>query len=343
MNPGDFEIAPRGIVFLKALRVTVLRLPLWLMVWALFALLALVGTLPWFTGYRDAMANRYEPGELVANLDGAFRADHADLLAALSEGSRATTSVLALLAMLAGAFAAGGWLQVSLERTQHHTLRRFFHGGSRYFFRFFRLLLLTLLCLHVAGWIAYGTPWEVLVEDGLLGLPGGDLEQLGSERTAVAVVWAQAGLFGLLFGLILTWGDYTRTRLALFNTSSTLWAGLATWFVMLRHPVRTLRPMLGLFLVEVAVLAGAAILADSLEGSLDADSGRWSLLLLLATGQVALLWSIITRGARYHAAVAVSRWVVRAPDRPDPWKQTLGGPGGPRYPIGGDDEYGVAL
>ena len=57
---------------------------------------------------------------------------------------------------------------------------------------------------------------------------------------------------------------------------------------------------------------------------------------------VALAWSIITRGARYHTAVAVSREIVRPISRPDPWKHTLGGPGGPRYPIDGDD-YGVAL
>ena len=53
---------------------------------------------------------------------------------------------------------------------------------------------------------------------------------------------------------------------------------------------------------------------------------------------------IITRGARYHTAVAVSREIVRPISRPDPWKHTLGGPGGPRYPIEeGDDEYGVVL
>jgi hypothetical protein len=33
---------------------------------------------------------------------------------------------------------------------------------------------------------------------------------------------------------------------------------------------------------------------------------------------------------------------VRPLARPDPWRRSIGGPGGPRYPIDGDD-YGVAL
>ena len=41
-------------------------------------------------------------------------------------------------------------------------------------------------------------------------------------------------------------------------------------------------------------------------------------------------------------AAVVSREVVRPISRPDPWKRTLGGPGGPRYPIGGD-EYSVSM
>ena len=45
---------------------------------------------------------------------------------------------------------------------------------------------------------------------------------------------------------------------------------------------------------------------------------------------------------RYHAALQVSVRVVQPLPRPDPWKHSIGGPGGPQYPIGGD-EYGVSL
>ena len=49
------------------------------------------------------------------------------------------------------------------------------------------------------------------------------------------------------------------------------------------------------------------------------------------------------RGAGYYAAIKVSQEIVRPLSRPDPWK-SIGGPGGPQYPVGGGgDEYGVAM
>ena len=47
--------------------------------------------------------------------------------------------------------------------------------------------------------------------------------------------------------------------------------------------------------------------------------------------------------ARYHAAVKVSQEIVRRPpEKPDPW-EAIGGPGGPQYPVGEDDESYVAM
>jgi hypothetical protein len=61
---------------------------------------------------------------------------------------------------------------------------------------------------------------------------------------------------------------------------------------------------------------------------------------MLALVLASLALRVVLRGARYHAAVGVSRQVVTPILRPDPWKDAVGGPGGPRYPIG-DDEHRV--
>jgi hypothetical protein len=67
-------------------------------------------------------------------------------------------------------------------------------------------------------------------------------------------------------------------------------------------------------------------------------TGEWWPVAVLALLTLAVLAvRVIVRGARYHAAVQISRQVVTPIARPDPWKDTVGGPGGPRYPIGGDD------
>jgi hypothetical protein len=333
-----------GPYCLRGLRDASASVSLWAMVWTFFALLALVGTLPWFSAYSKAMDQRYEAGTLIENLTTAFRADHIQAFALLREGSQGATAALAFLAMLLGVFVAGGWLQVFLERSEDRTLRRFFMGGSRYFFRFFRLFVCMLVVLHVLRWIVYGFPWQFFVEKLLLGIPAGEHDQLGSEWSVVKLVWTQDTIWAVAFGLALTWADYTRTRLALHDTSSAVWALICTFFVMLRHPVRTLRPMIALLVIEILVVLVAAAISTYLENDLSSSTGRAGLLPIFLVGQLALAWSIITRGARYHTAVAVSREIVRPISRPDPWKHTLGGPGGPRYPIeGGEDEYGVVL
>jgi hypothetical protein len=331
---------PSRFTFLKALQRALGRTPMWLAVTGMTSLLALAMALPWGSWFRESIGQRYEPGSLLRGLDETFWFDHRVTREALEQGTSGVGAVLALLATLMGAFAAGGWLQVFLQRTEGHSLRRFFYGGSRYFFRFLRVLVLTLLSLQLAGFVIYGLPWEFLVNELLLGISS--TQQLSSELHARQLVWVQDGLYLLATALVLVWGDYTRTRLAMHDGVSAAWAGLCTWVTLIAHPVRTLRPMLLLWLAELAVLWGAFHLSGFLDARIT-EPGDWvPLLLLFAVGQGVLAWRCIVRGARYAAALEISGGLVRAPRRPDPWKEAVGGPGGPQYPIGGD-EYTVSL
>lgn len=337
--------APRTVV-VPAILGALGRVPLWLLVWATTSALAAVVATPWFRWMRDASAHRYEPGALLPFLDRNFRIDHGDALRALGDQAAVVGAGLALLATLLSIFFAGGWVQVVLERTSGQSVRRFLLGGARYFWRFFRLWIGTMLVLALFGWLVYGKPFQRWVFGEWLGVPGhdwGSLETLDSELTYHQLRWLQHGSFALLFSLVVTWADYTRVRLALQDGRSSLWAGILTSFTMLRHPLRTLRPMLALWLLELLVAGGLGYLVAGLQRSL-VHSSHWGLVVgLFATGQAVMLWRIITRGARYYAAAAVSREVVRPLSRPDPWKASIGGPGGPRYPLEESDEYGVAL
>ncbi len=333
---GEIHIPdPSRFTFLKALQRAIGRPPLWITTAAVLGLLALVVALPWRAWFRAALDHHYEPGSLLRSLDENFRFDHRASRETLEEATRSTGAALALLAVLFGVFSAGGWLQVLLQRTEGQSLRRFFYGGSRYFFRFSRVLLLTLLSLQLASYVCYGAPWKWLVNGLLLGVK--DLEELVSEQTARQVVFAQDGLFFLCATLVLVWGDYTRTRLAMHDGVSALWAGICTWIAILAHPVRTLRPMFFLWVIEAGALWSAWKLGDFLDERI-VTPGDWiPLLALLGLGQAVLLWRCIVRGARYGAALEISGEIVRAPRRPDPWKEAVGGPGGPQYPIGGDE------
>ena len=170
------------------------------------------------------------------------------------------------------------------------------------------------------------------------------MEELPDELTAVRVQWLQDGLHALLIALLLTWATYTRTRLALHDATSALWAGLCTFFSILRHPIRTLRPMLLLLVVEALVVFAASSIHHWMEEGLDADSTWKSVAMILALSTAVLTVSEILHAARYHAAILVSRRIISPISRPDPWKHSIGAPGGPQYPIiEGGDEYGVSL
>lgn len=338
----DDLTGPRPPVFLGALRTALGRTPIWLTCWLVPLALALALAVPWHGFYAGVLAHHYEPGSVLASMDEGFRFDHGPELGTLKRSTAGLAAALALVVMLFGVFSGGGWLQVFLERTQGHSMRRFLWGGARYFWRFLRVWLLTLVTLALLTWIFHAWPWKTALSL-LFGAEDGDLEVLASESGAVLVTWVQDGLYGLALALLLVWGDYTRTRLALQDTRSAVWAGLCTWGLMLLHPLRMLRPMLVLFLLEAALVLGLGSLARGLDRGLGPASGVGTLLVLFGLGQVALLWRGITRGARYHAAAQVSKQLVPPLAQPDPWAGRVGGPGGPQYPIDMTDDYGVSV
>jgi hypothetical protein len=342
LRENEFSHPTSSMLFLRALRAALGRMPLWLTTWFLLFALAFLVAMPWYIWYGDALDHNYAPGSLIHNIDAMFRADHSAEIGRLNAATASLAAGLTVLAVLIGVFSAGGWLQVLLERTYGQSLRRFFYGGSRYFWRFLRFWFLLMLVLAGLRALTYDVLGERLLVGSLLGID--DVKELDSEFRAVLVTWAQDGLFALFVGLTLVWGVYTRTRLALHDTTSTLWAGMCTFFTIVRHPLTMLRPFLFLFLAEVIVLV---LIAGNLtewlgEGLADESGHMQKVVLMFVVGQVALMWRQVIQGAGYYAAVKVSQEVLRPLSRPDPWK-TIGGPGGPQYPVDGGDEYGVAL
>ena len=176
---------------------------------------------------------------------------------------------------------------------------------------------------------------------------GGDydrLETLTSEQTMHRLNWLRDGIAAMGFFGVMMWATLARTRMALNDSSSALWAGFVTFFLMLRHPIKTVRPLLALYLVELLVVTlVAGGVTRWLDGELQTNAEWMTVLLLFAVGQLSLMWREITHGARYFAAVHVCKEFRRRPPQPDPWN-AIGGPGGPQYPVDdGADEYGVAM
>ena len=348
MNSLAEQNAGDGWVFARAIQASVRRAFLWGACVAILTLFAGALALPTFAWMDANIGKNYAPGEVTSALDTIFRTDHREGLASVASAMTSSAGVLQIAVLLLGIFAAGGWLQVLLERADGKSMRRFVSGGCRFFLRFFRVALLALGILAIGQWVLYGQPWKKLVLEGMMGLASHDLgrmEGLDSALLALQLGWAQDGCMSLLFALVMAWALYTRTRLALHDSRWVFWAGCCSALTLLRHPIRTLRPLLLLFLAEAAVVAFCAPWATRFfESRLEASPSPWWIMGLALAGIGALAWREVMRGARYHAAISVSAEVVKPSSQPDPWN-VIGGPGGPQYPMDDDldERYGVAL
>lgn len=314
------EAGPRRISVLASIQSALARPATWAALWAVELALASLPALAWFQWLRSTIDHHYAPDELFGDLGTVFRFDQRAGIGQLDAASGQIGALLAVLFMLLGAFAAGGWLTLFLSSAPERGLRPFLAGGARFFGRFARVWILSILLLALATWLLRGAPWNRIVLGGVFGVPATDfekLETLSSERTVFLLRGAQALMHALLVALVLVWGDYTRTRLALFDTRSALWAGVESALFIVMHPLRALAPMLGIFLFEVAFLLALGVVSNSIEAGV---SELHEVLVLFLLGQLALGWRIVLRGARYHAAVAVSRAHVRPIAKPDPWR-----------------------
>jgi hypothetical protein len=113
--------------------------------------------------------------------------------------------------------------------------------------------------------------------------------------------------------------------------------------MIFRNPIRTLRPLALIFLVDLAVIFCCGQALSGLEDGLDSETGVATIAIIFGIGRLAVAARHLTRGARYYAAAYVSRDIVRPIAKPDPWKESIGGPGGPRYPLGEDDEFATMV
>ena len=278
---------------------------------ALFELLlALPPALLWQQWLAGKLANRFEPGELFANLSSQFRFDERTELGQLGAGASLWLAVAALLAMLAGVFFAGGWTQLAFDATEESVLARANAGARRFFWRYVRVWLLTLVLLALWSWVMFEWPWKTVVLGWILKLPEASdrLESFTSEKSAVALRIVQDSLYALGVALCLCCADYARLRIACRDARSACGAWIAAASMVLRAPLRTLSPFALLFAVEVLVLAAAGALSSTLEAGIDTNrAGLRSVSVLALVTALVLALRCVLRGARYQAAAGIVR------------------------------------
>ncbi|MHC4261083.1 MAG: hypothetical protein ACYSWX_01050 [Planctomycetota bacterium] len=336
----SFSAAP---IFLVALKRAAIRPAAWFTGAAGVAAMAALTALPTAEFFQSVVPGAYDVDQQVHSLDAAFRHDQRAGLGALWDSIGSAGGWLAMLAFLFGVYTAGGWLGTLLDGTRSSSVRRYFHGGVRYFWRFLRLAIFFLILLDVAGRVLLGDIWKDVVLEGWAGWPGGDSEFATSELTVRRLTWLQHGLHAAVFALLFVWATYARVRIVLQNQSSVVIASIRTFWLLLRHPIQTLRPLALLFTVDFAVLIGLGLVVGLwLQPSLEEHPSVWRVNALWVISLFVLLVRELFDGARYAAALAVSERLIR-PLRSDPWKDRVGAPGGPQYPVSDDDEFSISM
>ncbi|MEZ5979724.1 MAG: hypothetical protein R3F34_16110 [Planctomycetota bacterium] len=328
-------------VFVAALNAALRRPIAWMFGFAGVTGMALVASLPVYRWFADTTANHYAPGDQLHHLDRNFRTDHAEGLAQLLRTVGTSADWMMVLAVLLGIFSAGGWLRTLVDPRTHAARRLFFAGGARYYWRFARLAVLVILVLGVLGTLLRHPDSLSWQNEVLAGWPQGRTERATSELSVVWMDWIRNGVHLLLFSLVTVWATYTRTRIVLQNSGSVVVSGFSSLWLLLRHPIATLRPFLILTMLELVLLQAGGGIGRLVQGGLE-SGGMWRVTLLFAIGGVLIVAREIFDGARYAASVAVSRSFVR-PIAIDPWSDRIGGPGGPQYPVGPDDDYSIAV
>lgn len=343
-NHDERKQEPEGPVFLSALRSAIAH-PVAYGFYALGILaLSAPAVLTTQRAYADLLGQTYASGSAVYNLDTNLRTDHGAAISQQADVLATLGGPLGLVAVFLGVFAAGGWIGVLLDRTDRGQARKFFAGGLHYFWRFTGLALFVILLLAAWHWVLFEWPYKELVLRRAFGLERADTRWMDSEATVLWLGWAQGGLHFLGLAAVFAWALYTRVRLALQPSNSVIVAGFAALWTLVRHPLRTLRPLVLLFLVELAVVSLAlGAMSKALDSSLATHPDGWRVGLMALVAVLALLVSAVLFGARYAAATRVVRSFVKPLAHPDPWSDRIGPPGGPQYPLGGQDEFSVSM
>jgi hypothetical protein len=201
--------------------------------------------------------------------------------------------------LLVWAFFAGGILDRYANPTGEHTRARLFRTGGEYWFRYLRLLVISLLLyFFIFGWIV--NPLHARMGDWT--------RDVLAERTVILLTALVYLLGGVLLVVVGAAADYAKIALVADQRRSAVLAMLRGFGFVLSRPGKTL----GLYLLLAAV-AGLAMLLYAWFAPGPGQSSAVTVLLAFLCGQLYLaariaikLWFLASQTTLYQAATPVA-------------------------------------
>jgi hypothetical protein len=193
-----------------------------------------------------------------AGLDGGIWRDLKRLEEETFQGLAAAFLWVALVAILFGAVAAGGFLGLAVEPKAPATAGRFFALGGRHFGRMLRVTLVLLVLVYLAARLVYEA-WGGAAKTAEL-----------AAGTSASVFWGRRirdGVFLLFFLWMRVAADLGRADLVVFARRSAFLAFFRGLGRTLRHPLRTFGLALAVGAPALLLLLGLAFLRPAVVGA----------------------------------------------------------------------------
>lgn len=197
--------------------------------------------------------------------------------------------LLSIIYLLGSTFLAGAFVGM-FSKDYQSTFTEFLMEGAKYFGRFFRLALVSLivyliLLVFIFDPIAQGIPRWTEFEP--------------SEMTPFLYYMIKNGLLVIMFGLIMMCMDYAKVRIVVDERASAILAFLAGVRFAFRHFTQTAP----LYLLLSGIGMGFIVVYALLQ-SLIPETGYWTILIVFIFGQCYMLARVWLR-ATYYASQTI--------------------------------------
>ena len=279
----------------------------WL-VWAWYGLLALVPAFPAWTWWSAALGSSPEAASVLKRFDlGVFldvtSGKGIDGLGLLTSAAVAA----ALVALVSSAFAFGGVLEVVGSGDDRRPfMHRFFRGGGRFFWRFFRLAIIAGICLVLATGAV----------SALMAAAIAPMSESEWEPAAYLGGVASIAVFLVVAAFFLLALDYARIRVARDDSRSTLKAYASGLGFVLRRLFTVFGIAFAILIFEAALVLGYIAYESRAPAA-----GTWgAITALVVVQQIAVVGRVFLRVAlvgaerHFHTAALPSLVPIALPE-----------------------------
>ncbi|MDD5542061.1 MAG: hypothetical protein PHX83_02710 [Acidobacteriia bacterium] len=253
----------------------------WFLLWLMNGLMASIAAWPVFNALNSDLSHSLMAAPMMDRFSIDFAAEflfkHQDSLPALVSVLTVVSVVYLILTLLT----TGGTLAVFSSADRRFNAPLFFRGCSVYFWRFFRLFLVSLIFygVLVAG-----------LNAALSGVVGKVTAGWTVEKYVRFTSWSRVLIVVFVFVLINMIFDYAKVRLVITEGRSAIMAALRS----IKFVFKNFRKTLAVYIYCALLLLILALIYNPLEQALPQYTRRWVVLVFLL-GQIFILARVFVR------------------------------------------------